>query len=78
MLSWSIRSHITDPEKRTPAREVETYLKKALEEIDPGRLDSWLKILAKKWRRDWWICWIMEAWIFENGQQQFGDLRMSR
>lgn len=36
-----------DPNKRASAREVETYLKERLEEIDPGRLDHWMKALEK-------------------------------
>lgn len=35
--------HETDPVERASARQVETYLKERLEEIDPGRLDEWLQ-----------------------------------
>ena len=34
-----------DPSKRATAREIETYLKAKLEELDPGRLDAWTEEL---------------------------------
>jgi len=36
-----IMCHEQDPEDRATAREVETFLRRKLEEFDPGRLRSW-------------------------------------
>ena len=38
-----IMCHEQDPTERSSAREVEVFLKKKLEEFDPGRLKEWKK-----------------------------------
>ena len=39
--------HEQDPVERATSRAVETYLKSQLEDLDPGRLDEWMKVTKK-------------------------------